>query len=297
MEAGRGVTACDFDNDHDLDVFVSNYRLERNLLWINDGTGQFTDGVMEYEAHGDGNLGAWGHTIGSAFADLDNDGNFDLFVGNFSHKPAYQDRPMFFRNRGPEHNYKFEDKSDTVGLVWRESFATPAFADIDNDGDLDLYFAIVYSGDRSVIYRNDGDWTFTNITDQTGIPQCRGYQASWADFDNDGDMDLLAAGKLFRNPGNDHHWLKVRLLGKQPINREAIGAQARITIGEQVMTRQVEGAVGEGNYNDPTLHFGLGEHSEPVTVQVTWPDGATQQVEAEVDQTVTIDYGPSASDE
>jgi hypothetical protein len=295
MQPSRGITGCDFDNDGDLDVFVSNYRLERNLLWVNDGDGNFTNGIVEYEAEGDGDLGAWGHTIGSSFGDFDNDGNFDLFVGNFSHPPAYQDRPMFYRNRGGAHGYTFENKTDGAGLHWQESYACPTLADFDNDGHLDLYFSTVYSGDSSVLYRNNGDWTFTDVTADAGVTRPTSYQAAWADFDNDGDVDLLAGGRLFANPGSDNHWLKVRLVGAEPINRTAIGAQVRIQIGERTFARQIEGAVGESNHNDQTLHFGLGTHSEPVTVHVRWPDGGAQQVTTDVDMTVTIEYRSMAS--
>lgn len=84
----RGVTAADIDLDGDLDIYVSNYRLEQNLLWLNDGKGKFTEVAVERNVAGVyGASQAYGHTIGSSFGDLDNDGLFDLFIGNFSHPP------------------------------------------------------------------------------------------------------------------------------------------------------------------------------------------------------------------
>ncbi len=76
----RGVTSADFDRDGDTDLYVSNYRLEPNGLYINDGAGDFTD-----VASSRGATGGYGHTIGSSWGDLDNDGYLDLFVSNFSH--------------------------------------------------------------------------------------------------------------------------------------------------------------------------------------------------------------------
>ena len=111
LQPARGITAADFDEDGDLDVYVSNYRLEPNLLWRNDGSGEFVDVSHDFGTAGDGDLGAWGHTIGSAWGDFDNDGHFDLFVGNFSHPPAYQDRAKFLRNLGPDGAFHFEDLS------------------------------------------------------------------------------------------------------------------------------------------------------------------------------------------
>jgi hypothetical protein len=290
-QPARGITAADFDEDGDLDVYVSNYRLEPNLLWRNDGKGSFTDVAREFGVAGDGGLGAWGHTIGSAWGDLDNDGRLDLFVGNFSHPPAYQDRPKFLKNLGPKGKWHFEDKSAAAGLRWQESYASPALADFDNDGRLDLFFTTVYPGDKSVLYRNRGGWKFKEVSAAARVDVSTTYQAAWADFDNDGDLDLMTGGKLFRNPGGSNHWLKVRLHGGGKVNRAAIGAQVRIAVGEEVLTRQVEGATGQGNQNDLTLHFGLGKHDGEVEVQVRWPDGTRQAVKSRADRMVEVEYG------
>jgi hypothetical protein len=290
LQPARGVTAADFDEDGDLDVYVSNYRLEPNLLWLNDGEGKFTDVATAFGVAGDGGLGAWGHTIGSAWGDLDGDGHLDLFVGNFSHPPAYQDRPKFLKNRGPEAKYHFEDKSKSAGLRWQESYASPALGDFDNDGLLDLFFTTVYSGDKSVLYRNQGGWQFEEVSRVAKVDVPTTYQAAWADFDGDGYLDLATGGRLFRNPGGKSHWLKVRLLGTGKVNTAAIGAQVRIRRGDEILTRQVEAATGQGNQNDLTLHFGLGSHTEPVELEIRWPDGSVQKVETMVDRTVTVTY-------
>jgi len=219
-----------------------------------------------------GALGGHGHTIGSAWGDLDNDGHIDLIVGNFAH-PG-QPEPKFLRNLGPEGNWHFEDKSAEAGLAFVESFASPALGDFDNDGDLDLFLTAIYNPDACVLYRNNGDWTFTNITNDAGLATVHdrphNAQGNWADFDNDGDLDLVADGKLFRNPGNSNFWVKIKLVGTA-VNRAAIGEQARISIGNQTYTRQVEGATGETNQNDLALHFGLGTQTDPVAVTITWP--------------------------
>src|SRR5439155_24377131 len=131
IQRARGVTACDFDEDGHLDVCVSNYRLQPNLLWRNDGKGKFTDVAKAYGAAGNEKQGYYGHTIGSAWGDLDNDGHFDLFVGNFSHPPDYQDRSQFLRNMGPKKNWHFEDMTKIAKLRWQESYASPALGDFD----------------------------------------------------------------------------------------------------------------------------------------------------------------------
>jgi hypothetical protein len=287
----RGVTAADFDEDGHLDIFVSNYRLQPNLLWKNDGKGKFADVAKAYGAAGNEKLGCYGHTIGSAWGDLDNDGHLDLFVGNFSHPPEYQDRSQFLRNKGPEGKFHFEDMTKIAKLRWQESYASPTLGDYDNDGLLDLYFTTVYPGDKSVLYRNLDKWKFEEIKDGAGLSLPQTYQAAWADFDNDGHLDIITGGKLFRSSGTKNHWLKVRLEGSGKVNRAAIGAQARLRLGNQTLTRQVEGATGQGNQNDLTLHFGLGERKDPVELEIRWTDGSRQLAKTPVDRTITVKLG------
>ena len=302
--SSRGTTACDFDQDHDMDVYVTNYRLQPNQLWINDTIGgdgdhkgSFTESARAYGARG-GN----GHGIGSAWGDFDNDGLIDLFAGNFAHRGQPQSR--FLGNRGPEHGFHFEDKGQ-CGVAFRESYGSPAFGDFDNDGDLDLFFTTVYPGDQAVLYRNDGNWRFTDVTGPAGLGGIRKtYHAAWADFDNDGDLDLATAGRLYRNSGTSNHWLKIKLIGNartsapQPgsVNRAAIGAQARIKLAGRTLTRQVESSTGRGNMNEQTLHFGLGDHdggkgspiAERVNIVITWPNGVEQTESSEVDRMITV---------
>ena len=96
---------------------------------------------------------------------------------------------------------------------------------------------------------------------------------------DDGDLDLITAGKLFENQGTGHNWLKVTMHGDGlAVNRAAIGTQVRIRVGDKTLTRQVEAGTGEGNQNDLTLHFGLGPHNASVRLEVFWPNGTRQTV-------------------
>ncbi len=313
LASGRNATTADFDEDGDIDVYVSNYRLSPNFLQINDGAGNFNNLALEYGVEGTKSLcianggtgtGIWyGHTIASTFADLDNDGHLDLIVGNFDHNwscgsnPNYQDDPRFHRNMGSSGNWHFEDKTANVGLPYVESHASPAAADFDNDGDLDFFMTSVagsYSGQKCSMMRNDGNWNFTDISVEKGLdittPKSN-FQAAWADFDNDGDLDLFTGKKLYRNNlNNGNHWLKIKLVGSTIVNcnMDAIGVIARIQLGTETLTRQVESAVGWGNQNERTLHFGLGSETGPVTVNVTWPNGSISSGTFDVDETGTM---------
>jgi len=281
----RGITTADWDQDGDLDVYVSNYRLEPNQLRRNDGNGNLVDVASSHNA-----TASTGHSIGSVFGDFNDDGLIDIFAGNFSHPGQPQSR--FLKNGGADVDYRFTNMG-TGGISWQESYASPTAGDIDNDGDLDLFFTAVYSGDRPRLYRNDGNFAFTNVTSLWGLSGLgRSYQAAFVDYDNDGRMDLIHDGQLYRNTvNNNRHWLKVVLNGNGLFDASAIGAQVRINLGNgRTITRQVEGGVGEGNQNDvSSLHFGLDMQTSPVAVQVRWPNGAEQWViSSGTDQTLTV---------
>jgi hypothetical protein len=289
----RGATACDFDQDGDLDIYVSCYRLRENNLWLNDGSGHFTDVATARGVAGEGTLYYdRGHTIGSCWGDFNEDGYFDLFVGNFAHADVSQDRPMLMQNMGPNNGYTFVNRWTLDGTQYQESYAVPMAADYDNDGDLDLFFTTVYAGDTSRLWRNDGNWVFTDVTASSGLPSTLGqtYGAAWGDLNNDGFPDLLTNNKIFINQGNGNTWLKVRLLGNgTTINRSAIGAQARIALSNKTLVRQVEGASGKASQNEMTLHFGLGSRTTPVDLTITWTDGTTQTIEdVALNQTLTV---------
>ena len=287
----RGITVADYNNDGATDIYVSNYRLRGNILWRGTKSGQFAFASVE-----SGVLGGSAHTIGSAFGDIDSDGNIDLFVGNFAH--AGQQQSIFFRNLGAAENYKFENKG-TCGVIYQESYASPALGDYDNDGDLDLYFTTVYGHNHAKFFRNDGDWNFTEISGPAGLggmPPT--YQAAWGDYDNDGDLDLATGGRLYRNQGAPGNWLKVKLRGdatvdqRGGVNRAAIGAQVRIQLDDRVLTRQVASATGQGNMNDLTLHFGLGDHTGQVELEIMWPYTVEKQrVRAEVNRVISVIKG------
>lgn len=283
----RGVTACDFNRDGAIDVYASNYRLQPNELWRNDGKGLFKNVAGEFNAVATSPGFEGGHSIGAAWGDFDGDGEIDLFAGNFAHVDDRGDQPKsrFLRNLGKAGGYKFSDLG-TCGVWYQESYASPAAGDIDNDGNLDLFFTTVYGvasfgrPNYPVLYRNGGGFKFADVTTGSGLEKLPPtYQAAFADFDHTGRLALCSAGKLFANTTPGGHWLEVRLEGEgKRVNRSAIGTQVRIRLKDRTLTRQVEAGTGEGNQNDLTLHFGLGEFKGKVTLQIEWPGGKKQTV-------------------
>jgi enediyne biosynthesis protein E4 len=298
----RGVTACDFDRDGALDVYASNYRLQPNQLWHGDGKGRFKDIAADCNALATSPGFEGGHSIGAAWGDFDNDGQFDLFAGNFAHQDGRGDQPKsrFLRNLGPSQGFHFQDLGP-CGVFYQESYASPAAGDFDNDGHLDLFFTTVYgvaSFNRPnfpVLYHNDGKFAFSDATKAAGLAGLPPtYQAAWADFNRDGTLDLAMGGKLFVNSSRGGHWLEVRLEGDgQRVNRSAIGAQVRVKLDGETLTRQVEAGTGQGNQNDLTLHFGLDTRSGLLDLEISWPDRTIQRVrEVRPDRLIQTRFTP-----
>ncbi len=299
----RGVTACDFDQDGDLDVYVSSYRLQPNLLWTNDGKAGFTESAKAFGVIATSSGFGGGHSIGSAWGDFNNDGLIDLFAGNFAHVDGRGNQPKsrFLQNLGAKQAYKFKDLGP-CGVHYQESYATPSAGDYDNDGNLDVFFTTVYGTasfgrkNNPVLFRNNGQFAVTDVTAAAGLAGLPPtYQAAWADYNNDGALDLLSGGKLFQNTTRGKGWLGVRLQGDGgQVNRSAVGAQVRITIGKKTHTRQIEAGTGEGNQNDVRLHFGLGDHKDPVTLEILWPNKSRQVVKnVPLGKIVTYTYSPA----
>ncbi|MEM8683049.1 MAG: CRTAC1 family protein [Pseudomonadota bacterium] len=173
---GGGVASGDFDEDGDIDLFVVRGNIGPNLLYRNDGGNRFTDvaaaaGVAETNPAG----GAYRHS-GPTFADMDGDGDLDLFVGGLEGDPN-----VVFRNNG---DGTFEDVTATSGLdaMTASNTISAAFGDYDLDGDLDLMLAhwgsarppdgVGGHGDTESLWRNDSDANgirFTTVSEAAGI--------------------------------------------------------------------------------------------------------------------------------
>ncbi len=288
---GRGVAWCDFDMDDDMDIYVSNYRLHPNYLLVNYGDFDFREESQRRGVQGERINGYYGHTIGSAWADYDNDGDFDLFVGNLAH-PAYlafSDKSMLYRNGGADADWEFEDVREESGITYVEAASSPAWGDYDNDGWLDIFITAVYDEFKPDIYRNNGDGTFTNTIYPTGFYTygCTNtWGVAWCDYDHDGDLDLAVGGgqgALFQNSGDIGHWIQIELRGVTA-NRFGFGSQASVHSGDLHMLRQVEGGMGTGGcQNMFALHYGLGgsiydlEYVEVDSLIVTWIGGGVDR--------------------
>ena len=287
---GRGINWGDYDHDGDLDIYVANYRLDPNFLWRNNGDGTFINAAAETGVEGSEQEGYYGHSIGAEWGDYDGDGDLDLFVSNLAH-PRYigtSNKSMLLENQGAP-DLKFIDRFGNSGVRFEETSADPSFADYDNDGILDLYFTSTYSGRKSFFYKGNGDGTFIDDTWLSGVRVDNGWGNAFADYDNDGDLDLLVTGsdgvRLFRNDGNDNHWIHVQVVGRES-NRAGIGARVTVMHSKTIMNpqhtivgphkvqiREVQGGKGSGNQHSLPVEFGLGHYDGPVDIEVRFSSG------------------------
>jgi enediyne biosynthesis protein E4 len=121
--------------------------------------------------------------------------------------------------------------------------------------------------------------------------------AAIADFDNDGDLDILVSNngqvpQLLRNDGgNTNHWLEIFLIGTKS-NRDGVGARVKLSAGDLVLYDQRKGGMSYQSAQDPRLHFGLGQHSTVDSVEILWPSGSvTKLANLKSDQIIAIKEG------
>ena len=233
-DMGSGAGFADIDNDGDLDLYIVNIpgpftdsflktEKSKNMLYRNNGNGTFTD-ITESAKVGD-----TGYGMGCVFADYNGDGYVDIYVTNYGDNVLY-------RNNGDS---TFTDVTHIAGVGCPLWSTGASFADYDGDNDLDLYVCnyvnydlekfqqqkeeslqsgklvpnalnpTVFEPQDNVLYRNNGDETFTDVTENAGVTAHggRSMQAIFSDFDEDNDMDLYVANDtsenhIYRNDGN-----------------------------------------------------------------------------------------------
>ena len=287
---GLGVALADYDRDGDTDIYVANDGT-MNFLYANQHSTFAEVGLVagtRYNEHGHADAG-----MGVDFGDYDRDGDYDLFVTNF----AFETNALY-RNDGQG---QFAVATQRLGLAdpsYRPLGFGTKFFDYDNDGDLDLFAANGHVIDRiaevdssqtyrqpNQMFRNDAGRRFADVSAALGADFQRanaGRATAVADYDDDGDLDLLvttvaAQPRLLRNDGgNARHYLQILLVGKS--HPDGLGTRVEV-VADGV--RQVQERQSGGSYlasHDPRLHFGLGAATS-AQVGIRWPDGTHQTIE------------------
>ncbi len=282
---GRAMSAIavDLDQDGDQDIYVANDAMP-SAYWVNDGQASFTDqALIQGVAFGEGGQGA--SSMGPTVGDIDRNGLLDIWVPDMAYGCLLkQQEEALFADVTAEANLAVICGQYTgwgSGLV-----------DFDNDGYLDVYVANgnahhLYT-EEDVLAHNDGTGHFVDVATRAGDyfqTKSVGRGAAFADYDNDGDMDILVANlgeapRLLRNDTeNTNHWLTVVPLLSDG-ETVALGSTVTVTVGSMRSIHPVHGVFGYLSASDPRPHFGLGTTDHADMVEIRWPDGRTETLEA-----------------
>ncbi len=299
-----GMAIGDTDGDGDLDIYISTCHGGNNIR-NNFYENQLAQtGTLSFIDISDTNGTQFTkNSYGSEFLDFDDDGDLDLYMTG-----ADGEDSKIFRNDGSN---QFTDVDTITGHALLSDTSGDLngarAVDYDNDGDLDLFFHDhkVFNGNNQArkLYRNDGNWEFTDVTALEGLSETNrgGYDSAWADIDRDGDQDLIAPTdsgsneRVFLSDASDNgnHWLYIELSGPTD-NTSGIGASIFATLDkgtpdERTIRREANTNAGTFNQSDLPVHFGLGDASQIDELRIVWPDGTIQLIEdVAVDQYLDI---------
>jgi hypothetical protein len=294
------VMPTDFDQDHDQDIYIANdfgeFVVANTLLENNYPTDSFTDVSVATNM----DVGIYG--MGIAYADFDKDGDFDYYITNLG-------RNVLIQNDGSQN---FTDISTAAGVentyaenngntLYTTGWGT-AFIDVNNDTWPDLFvgngrvpaadFIATGEDDPNKLYINNGDQTFTDVSDAAGVSDYnRGRGVAYSDYDKDGDIDVVvvvqdgsqsatAKTVLYKNDlnptnGGDKNWAQITLQGTS-INKDAMGAIVELTVNGEKLIQEVHGQGSHCSQHSLTLHFGLGSNTNITEMKVKWSATDTQ---------------------
>ncbi|ELS04767.1 hypothetical protein,putative calcium-binding protein [Xenococcus sp. PCC 7305] len=210
---------------------------------------------------------------------------------------------------------QFIDNSTAAGFSVPTLSQSAVAGDFDNDKDLDIYVANSYTSldQPNLLYENQGDGTFTIVEMAGGaagealgpvhLDFNLGSRLAIADYDNDGALDIFVGStivksprktylsspsQLFRNQGNSNNWLEIDLEGIVS-NRDAVGAQVKVTSGGLTQLREQTSGLHAFAQNSQRLHFGLGQDEIIDLIEVSFPSGTNLIFDnIEINQIITI---------
>jgi len=310
---GRSLSAVwyDFNGDGWPDLYVAN-DVSESAMYLNLRNGKFKP--IAHEAWVSDYRGAMGLAVG----DWDRDGDPDIFITHWiAQQNALFDNLRYTRASGGKPGpLRFEDVADTVGLgqISLNSIGWgTSFFDYDNDGQLDLMVVngSTFQDDKDprhlvpmknfLFWQKSPEEGFFEVGAVSGsvFQQAHvGRGAAFADYDNDGDVDVFIVNQegrpmLLRNDGgNQNNWIKVRVKCAKS-NRTGLGTKIEIEAGGQKQYDQIGGQASYLSQNFQEAHFGLNREREVKRITVTFPSGIVRVLEhVPANQIVAVEEAP-----
>jgi enediyne biosynthesis protein E4 len=299
-----GIVVFDFNNDGWPDLFIAN-DTQPNKLYKNEKNSTFSEiGVASGVGYGDDGVARG--AMGADAADYDHSGKPHLLVGNFSKQLM-----ALYHNDGTG---LFSDVAASTSLA-KSSVLDVTFGAFFFDFDLDSYpdiFAVnghiepdinrtqsdLQFREPALLFHNNGHGGFDDVTAAAGSDLRKavvGRGAAYADFDHDGDLDILVTenggpARLIRNDGgNRNGFVAIRLIGR-PSNRSGLGAVVHVESASGKQWQVVHSGSSYCSQSDLALTFGLKADRSVTKISVAWPDGKTQEFQnIPANQSLVID--------
>ncbi len=266
----------DYDNDGDVDMFLSKCRggntgAHINELHRNNGDGTFTNVAPDIAMNDP--IQTWSSAVG----DFNNDGFMDILVGASSFANGGH---LLKRNNG---DGTFTDV--TIGSGF-DTFTGTSYEytahDFDNDGFIDIY------GPNGTVFLNNGDMTFTMFNSPSN-------EGPIGDLNNDGFLDVHNDNTIYYNQPNGNNWLKVTLQGVES-NRNGIGARIEIHGDWGIQIRDIMSGTGFEYMSTLNAHFGIGQATVITQLVIKWPSGVIDVINnPTINQTAHIVEGQTLS--
>ncbi len=287
----RTASWGDVNNDGYADLLV----MPPCALFLNNGDGTFRD--ITASAGIEPSL----ECTASAWEDYNDDGFSDIYIS----RGMAEDYPdILYRNN---RNNTFTDVTAMSGIDNVTSARGVSWGDYDNDGDKDIYVVSMNNfRDPNRLWRNNGNGTFADVAALEGVKahvvKGVGGDASFVDYDNDGDLDLFVTNgeangegpyMLFQNQGSENHWLSLQLKGVSG-TADALMSRVQVVTGTKRQNYTQSGPAHFMSQSRQPLHLGLGEATKVDRLLVTWPHGEKQLIEnLAADQRLVLEEGKS----
>ncbi len=309
----------DINNDGNLDAFVC-HDIDANVFYLNDGNGNLT--------WNQGGLGENGGNYGSVWIDYDNDCDVDMFIA----KCGSDNIDQLHRNNG---DGTFTSVGPAAGVNDATQSWSSAWADYDNDGDMDVFIGASSMGSGGhKLYSNNGDGTFTNVTAGSGFDTQTGtsienmpgdfnndgwvdvngaggifminngdmtftpsispfYYAPCGDLNNDGYLDFATGTTAYYNTLEGNNYITINTIGTES-NKNGIGARVRLYSAMGTQMRDVRSAESFSTMQSLNTHFGIGTDTEISMIAICWPSGIEDVIyNPQINSTLTVIEGQS----